>query len=50
MTPPAYNPMSSMQYYRPTMSSQVFGNLSDDNEVEGDDIPPLPPPILPSEQ
>ena len=50
MTPQsAYNPMSSMQYYRPTMPSQVSANQSDDNEIEGtdDDIPP-PPPFYPS--
>ena len=37
-----------MQYYRPTMPSQVSGNQNDDNEVEGtnDDIPPPPPPTL----
>ncbi|XP_068492340.1 protein MAIN-LIKE 1-like [Phaseolus vulgaris] len=53
MIPPsAYNPMSSMQYYRPIMPSQVSENQNDDNEVEGtdDDIPPPPPPTLPSEQ
>ena len=33
--PSAYNPMSSMQYYQPTMSSQVSANQSDDNEIEG---------------
>ena len=38
MTPPsAYNPMSFMQYYRPTMPSQVSANQSDDNEIEGTD-------------
>ena len=47
----AYNP-SSLQYYRPTMPSQVSDNQSDDNEVEGtnDDIPPPPPPTIPCEQ
>ena len=43
-----YNPISSMQYYRPTMPSQLFENQSDDNEVEGtdDDISPPPPPTF----
>ena len=49
--PSAYNPMSSMQYYRPTMHSQVSANQSDNNEIEGidDDIPPSSRPTLPSE-
>ena len=48
----AYNLMSSMQYYRPTMPLQVSENQSEDNEVEDndDDIPPPPPPTIPSEQ
>jgi len=41
-----------MKYYRPKISSQVSGNKSDDNEVEGtnDAIPPPPPTTLPSKQ
>jgi len=43
---------SSMIYYQPTMPSQVFGNQSNDNGVEGtdDDIPHPSLPTLPSEQ
>jgi len=44
-----YNPMSSMDCYRPTMSSQRLDNASDDDdddEHDDNEARPLPPPLF----